>query len=312
MSDSPGFRSPEALLASATARAGTAAQQGTLTKDQLLRQFEFSRLLARIYHAESGENWVLKGGLSALVRIPGGRATRDMDLLYRATEDDLDNAVAEFKVMIAVDLGDHFRFKVASEEAIPAKTHQPGVAGRSLSVSVFCSKWRPNITIDLVAENALTEQPERAVAESLPVPGITPPTVQLYPLVDHIADKVSATHTVYPGGRRSSRIRDMVDLVLFALTQTVDGAGLKRALAARSARVQHRATFDAPADWRDRYPSQARRLPLLADHQDFDVALALLSDFLDPALAGAANGFTWNPNSRRWEPHTPPATGDPS
>ena len=90
----------------------------------------------------------------------------------------------------------------------------------------------------------------------------------------------------------------MVDLVLFARTQTVD---LTRALRARSTRIQLPRTFDAPPEWRDRFPSQARRLPLLAEHHDFDVALALLAEFIDPSLAGGVEGSTWTPLALAWE-----------
>ncbi|MGH8777149.1 MAG: hypothetical protein ACRDWI_19065 [Jiangellaceae bacterium] len=46
---------------------------------------------------------------------------------------------------------------------------------------------------------------------------------RLYPVADQIADKVCATmETNYPGGKRSSRVKELVDLVALAHTQTVD------------------------------------------------------------------------------------------
>lgn len=298
MDEPPRYATDAALRATIAERAKQAAADGPMDAADHIRQFDFSRLLARIFHPTVADEWTLKGGQAALVRIHDARITRDVDLM--SNEADLDASVDRLATVIRADLEDHYDFELVKVINKDVKPGQAGVTGRKLSIAVYCGKPRPNITIDLVAESALTEAPESAEAESLRIPGITPPTVRLYPLVDHIADKVAATHTVHPSGHRSTRIRDMVDLVLFALTQKVDGAGLTRALRARSTRMQHPKSFDAPPEWRDRYPSQARRLPLLADHHDFDVALALLANFLDPTLTGQADDSTWDPEVRRW------------
>lgn len=298
MDEPPRYATDTALRATIAERAKRAAAVGPMSAADHIRQFDFSRLLARIFHPTVADEWILKGGQAALVRIHDARVTRDMDLM--SEEADLDASVSRLATVIRADLGDHYDFELVKVTNKDVKPGQAGVSGRKLSLAVYCGKPRPNITIDLVAESALTEAPERAEVDGLRIPGITPPTVRLYPLVDHIADKVAATHTVHPGGHRSTRIRDMVDLVLFALSQTVDGASLTRALRARSTRMQHPTSFDAPPEWRDRYPSQARRLPLLAEHHDFDVALALLAGFLDPVLTGQVDDSRWDPDARRW------------
>src|SRR3546814_18700220 len=59
---------------------------------------------------------------------------------------------------------------------------------------------------------------------------------RLFPVVDQIADKVCATmRTDYPGGRRSSRVKDLVDLVVLAQTQSVDMDDLRVAIATKQA-----------------------------------------------------------------------------
>jgi hypothetical protein len=48
--------------------------------------------------------------------------------------------------------------------------------------------------------------------------GLIPPTLRLYPVVDHIANKLCATQSTYGAAadRPSNRVRDLVDLVVFA------------------------------------------------------------------------------------------------
>jgi len=53
---------------------------------------------------------------------------------------------------------------------------------------------------------------------------------RLYPAVEQIADKVCAAMQLYDG-KRSSREKDLVDLVVLAVTQDIDGAALAHELA---------------------------------------------------------------------------------
>ena len=289
-------------MASVTARAKTAAKSSGQQPDLLIRQFEFSRLLARVFAAESAENWVLKGGIAQLARIPGGRMTRDIDLFHRTRQADLDQAVSEFEAAMAIDLNDHFTFQVVEVQEIPEKSGRVGAAGRGLVVGVRSAKSSQNIPIDIVVDSVMTGMSDVARYESVPIPGIEPPTVRLYPLVDHMADKIAATHTLFGSTRRSTRVRDMADLVLFATRQSVDGAALHRAIAAEWSYREFEGgpQFDPPEEWRPAYATMVRDLDVII-HKTFDTARNLLARFLDPALAGEVDGFTWNPSTLTWE-----------
>ena len=289
-------------MASVTARAKTAAKSSGQQPDLLLRQFEFSRLLARVFATESAEHWVLKGGIAQLARIPGGRMTRDIDLFHRTRQADLDQAVSEFEAAMAIDLNDHFTFQVVEVQEIPEKSGRVGAAGRGLVVGVRSAKSSQNIPIDIVVDSVMTGTPDVARYESVPIPGIEPPTVRLYPLVDHMADKIAATHTLFGSTRRSTRVRDMADLVLFATRQSVDGAALHRAIAAEWSYREFEGgpQFDPPEEWRPAYATMVRDLDVIT-HKTFDTARNLLARFIDPALAGEVDGFTWNPSTLTWE-----------
>lgn len=303
MSDGKQYHSAAALMASVTARAKAASATGGMSVDQLIRQFEFSRILARVYASDSADQWVLKGGVAALVRLRDGRMTNDIDFLHSIRADDLDRAVDQLENALALDLGDHFSFRIAEVDKIIGNTGRAGVAGRGISVAVESGKKRPNIQIDVVNESVVTQTPETTVAEALAVPGIIPPTVRLYPLVDHLADKVSATRTVFGSGRPSSRVRDMVDLALFALSQPVEGSALHTAISAEWAyrKFPDHPRFEPPEGWRRGWATTIRKVGVLAPYADFDEARALLARFLDPALAGEVDGFTWNPTTLTWE-----------
>ena len=73
------YASAKALMATVTARAKATAASRGLSADRLIRQFEFSRLLARVFADGTSDQWVLKGGLASLVRIRDGRMTKDID-----------------------------------------------------------------------------------------------------------------------------------------------------------------------------------------------------------------------------------------
>lgn len=130
----------------------------------------------------------------------------------------------------------------------------------------------------------MTSAPELRTDPVLDLRGLQAPTMRLYPVVDHIADKLCATQAVYgaSGERRSSRVRDLVDLVVLARSQDVDGAAL---IAALRGEWTHRGlagtpVFDPPAEWERRYPPEARRAPVVAPFTRFEDAVALVGDFL--------------------------------
>jgi hypothetical protein len=125
-------------------------------------------------------------------------------------------------------------------------------------------------------------------------------------VVDHIADKLCATQSTYgaAGDRPSSRVRDLVDLVVFARSQDVDGDALINAIRAK---WNHQGLtgdplFDPPAHWRRLYPPLARTVHKCGGLTTFPSAVEFVGRFLGPALDGSAAGRGWSCNLARWEP----------
>ncbi len=303
MSESDGYRDGTALWSAAVARARTTAEQRGVESASVLRGFVFDRFLARVFTPLDGP-WVLKGGNAVLARVNDARATKDLDLLHEP--DDLDAAVAALRHLLGVDLGDHFRFVVTRVETSLGGTGQPEVDGYRVSIDAYCgAKKRGAFHVDLVTGSLMTDAADVAPSTAgLEVPGLSTPRVRLYPVVDHIADKLCAIQATYGVNldKPSSRVRDLVDLVVFARTQQVDGTALWRAIRGE---WTHRGLlgapeFDPPARWESGYSRIARDVPACGPYTTFASAVGLVRTFLAPALDGTARGRRWSPETTTW------------
>jgi len=135
------------------------------------------------------------------------------------------------------------------------------------------------------------------------IPDVEQHGYRAYPLVDHVADKISATLELY-GDRKmpSTRYKDLVDLVAIVTEASVPAEGQLIALASEADRrgITLPARFDVPDRelWDRGYAAEAGR-SLLLTARTLDEALAVVRPFIDPLLAGTAVG-TWDPAHRHW------------
>ncbi|HNQ08080.1 MAG TPA: nucleotidyl transferase AbiEii/AbiGii toxin family protein [Tetrasphaera sp.] len=166
---------------------------------------------------------MLKGGIRVLARVPRSRTTRDVDLpALKAV--DLDGAERALTELVPVDLGDHLTFRVIRSIPIGRGQNQPGVAMRRYVFA--CMDADTDMHVETVTVDVVIGPPPIGEVEVVepanrlyPRPPLTTHPYRLYPMVDQIADKVCATmETNNPDGRRNSRVKDLVDLVVFAHT----------------------------------------------------------------------------------------------
>ena len=129
--------------------------------------------------------------------------------------------------------------------------------------------------------------------------GVAPPTLKLYPIETHIAEKLHA-YTM-PRARPNSRVKDLPDLALLATAQPI---GAKRLRAALEQTFTFRKTHALPASvpspieaWRTPYEAMAREDQL--HWTTLDDVTAAAKAFLDPVLAGGLDA-TWLPTEWRW------------
>jgi Nucleotidyl transferase AbiEii toxin, Type IV TA system len=230
--------------------------------------------------------------------------TKDVDLLAQAQ--DLPTAVADLRRLAVADLGDHFRFVPINERDSIGGTGQPNVTTRRVAFDAFCGTRRalPSFGVDVVVGSLMTGAPDETVDDPIPLRVVTPPVVRLCPLVDHIADKLCATMTMYASGA-SSRECDLVDLVVVALSQDVDGAELTFAIHAELANrhLDGPPRFTPPTVWRPRYAPLARKTPACTV-VTFDEALELVMTFLALPMDRSADHLRWIAADRAWRPRS--------
>lgn len=262
----------------------------------------FNRFLSRIFSDGEDSEWVLKGGAGVLARIPSTRSTRDIDLYRQGFT--LDQALEDLRYLATVDLGDHFRFEYAGHEATIAADAQPYTEGYRVSFNIFIGvAGKGSVQVDLVVGAGMTDEVQIALpASALDLPRLTSNRYRLYPVVDQIADKVCATMTEHDG-RPSSREKDLVDIVVFAVTQDIDGAALSLAINTERHRrkMEPFERFVVPSTWGSGYIKQSKPVPYCVDYPTVELAAALASRFLDPALSDEAQGRTWRANQRQWK-----------
>ena len=284
----------------AAARRASAADP-SLTTDQRIRLEHFNRFLSRVFSEGSDSEWLLKGGTGMLARVPSTRATLDIDLHREGYG--LDDAIADLRRLAEHDLGDHFRFVYVGHRAIVGGEGQPYTDGYRVVFDTYIgAQKKGRIGVDLATGAGLTAEPTvTAPANALDLPRLVGFDYRLYPVVDQIADKVCATMRRY-GDRPSSREKDLIDLVVLAVTHDIDGTALTTAIATETRRrwMDPIERFVVPADWGPAYSKMARAVPYCADVQEISTASDLVAALIDPALDGTATGLRWSHADRAW------------
>lgn len=302
------YGTPDALWAAIDSRITQLVEADPrLNKSALQRQFGYERFLARIFSVEG--DWVLKGGTALLCRTRSARHSRDIDLFRRQGE--VIEAVAELVRLATIDLGDHCEFLAEIAEIRDERPERDGARPATIKVSGYVGRRRKfEFTVDTVVGSIITAEPEYRVPEPIvTIPGLESPSFRLYPIVDHIADKLCATFERFGDRNRpSTRVRDLVDLVVIARSQSMEVSALRRAI---DAERSHRglppiAEYRTPDSWRSMYPKAARGVADCVDYQRHEDAVELVGRFVDPVLSGELEGGVWHPDRLAWsaEPFT--------
>lgn len=151
---------------------------------------------------------------------------KDMDLVRH---DDEESATADLIACHSVEFDDFFVFAI--EKAGQITEEQDGGAIRYRVRAELAARLFERVTVDIGFSDALGWQPERLqVPDLLSFAGIEPIEVPTVPIEQHIAEKVHAYTRIYGDGRQSSRVKDLVDLVLIKHAMTADAVRLRAAL----------------------------------------------------------------------------------
>ncbi len=273
-------------LRSLTQRLRNQASDQHLDVQRLRRHVAFERILAQL---SADPHWVVKGGFCLELRLGvTARATRDLDLANdrplptssHAVQDLLDEVLDQPET-------DGFRFSVELPKPMRQEMLDRTVWRCGVGVT-FHREHFERVILDVVET-----LPELAAAtDTLTVNSIIPGrhadtfAVQALDVHQHAAEKIHAYARVYAHDRASSRVKDLVDLVLLLESGLIDdqrwGARIRQTFAVRDAAGPPDHLDDPPEDWRRPYVAMAAGLGLGAENTA--AAHALVNDAYRRAL----------------------------
>jgi predicted nucleotidyltransferase component of viral defense system len=264
---------------------------------RLRKRVAFERFLARLTTSESG-GWVLKGAFALELRLGlRARTTKDIDL---GRADDEEAATEHLVAATHVDLGDFFVFEVRRTPALDAAT---GFHAVRYTVRADLDARRfEQFPVDVAFSEATPIQVEPLFgANSLEFADIAALQLPVVSLEQHVAEKLHAyTGAFGRDQRESTRVKDLVDLVLIGELAEIDAKHLRRALATtfeQRGRQQLPNAIPLPPPWWARpYAVLAFEVGIADEIEAGYVASARL---LDPVLQSEAGGH-WDPEAQRW------------
>lgn len=258
------------------------------------------RLICRIFSVCGESQWILKGGNGMLARIADARYTTDVDF-YTGTLD-VEAAKEEVIKLASIDLADYFSFRFNRDEQIINGDEQSNVEGLRLKFDAYLgASLKRTINIDVAIGKAAPNKVETiSPIVRLDLPKLVTFDYRVWPIENQIADKVCATLQQYKSGR-STRSKDLFDLLAIAQTQRVSSANFSQALSTEASGrgIQLGEEFDFPKEWWALISKNHKGSLYLKPFTDVDEVAVFLNQF----IFGHASGHdeVWNPKELTWQ-----------
>lgn len=152
----------------------------------------FDRFLARVV-AVLGDAATLKGGLVLELRLARARTTKDVDLRMTGSPDTL---LARLQEAARRDLADFMTFEVVPHAEHP-EIQNEGMQYDGLRFRAECrlagKLYGQPFGVDVAFGEPMFGEPDVVVAQDvLAFAGIAPPTLRLFPVETHLAEKLHA------------------------------------------------------------------------------------------------------------------------
>jgi hypothetical protein len=159
------------------------------------------------------------------------------------------------------------------------------------------------ITIDIGSDDPIDWMPEDVLGTNLlGFAELERISIPVLPLEQHVAEKVHAYTRTYGDGIPSSRVKDLIDIVLIKSFADLDANKLRDAFKvtfeARSLQRLPESLPPPPAEWSIPYKNLAKQVGL---DEELALGYAEAAKLLDPILLNNAKG-TWDPDSDLWIP----------
>jgi predicted nucleotidyltransferase component of viral defense system len=241
-------------------------EAGGIALMRLRKRVAFERFLARLAASEPS-GWVLKGAFALELRLGlRTRTTKDIDL---GRADNEEAATEHLNAATRVDLGDFFDFEV---RRTPARDAAAGFHAVRYTVRADLAGRRfEQFPVDVALSESSPIQAEPLYgANSLEFAGIAAPQLPVVSLEQHVAEKLHAyTDTFGHDERESTRVKDLVDLVLIGEQAELDATRLHRALTLtfeqRARQPLPSAVPPPPSSWARPYAVLAREVGVAAE-----------------------------------------------
>lgn len=262
------------------------------------KRVAFDRLLARLT-AVAPDRWLLKGGFAIDLRLgERARSTKDVDIDWHAADHELADALID---AVAHDPGDFFTFGI---ERAGSPEDRLGGSHRFRVRATLAGRPFEAFPLDVgIRVEPIAGAEDLTTPALLDFAGIAPVRVRALPLEDQAAEKLHAYTRTYLGGRTSSRVKDLVDLVVIT---ELGGLGATALRAAIDETFGRRGTHEAPGalprppgDWRAPYRRLAIEVgapPALEDGH------ARAARMLDPILGRSVAAGRWDAGNSGWAP----------
>jgi hypothetical protein len=258
----------------------------------------FDRLMARLL-VVAPSRWILKGAVALNYRTGVKfRTTRDLDI---GRQDSEEAATEDFLAVQSLDLGDYFTFAIElSRELNPS---EEDAAVRYHVTAMIGGRPFDDVTVDVGFGDPINEDPDMLLGpDLLDFADIIPSEVPALPLEQHIAEKVHAYTRNYGEENQSSRVKDLIDLVMISSLFGFKSGRLRQAIRITfNARATHELPVALPAPpalWDIPYRKMADEVGL---DQQIDEGYKQASAFLDPVLSGTVTeDVIWDPTLHTW------------
>lgn len=244
------------------------SRRSGLALDRLRRRVIYERIVVRFTTAEPGL-WVIKGGIALDVRLGDqARTTKDLDLGLREARIDAD--VLRDRIIMALDTDpddDYFVFTVGKLQELGTDLSDRATWRCSIN-GALAGRQFAGIKLDISPRIEELEQTEVvSLHNTLDFAGVDIRSVEIIDINCHAAEKFHALTQNY-GDRSNTRVRDLVDLVLFLENDLLSVEGVRSAIiqtfTSRGTHKIPKTIADPPFAWGQGFTQIAADLDLAA------------------------------------------------
>lgn len=258
------------------------------------KRIAFDRFLARL-DAAAPDRWLLKGGFALDLRLADrARATRDVDIEWQASEDELGDTLIE-AATLAND--DFFMFAIEGAGVPPERL---GGAHRFRVTASLAGRLFESYLLDVGIAPLPVDEHDTLTSDLLSFAEVEPVEIPAIPLERHLGEKLHAYTRRYRDDRPSSRAKDLIDIVLIRELKAFELERLRddiaRVFDVREARMPE-SLAQPPRDWVHPYSVLAREVGL---DPELAIGHRLAAEFLDPVLSGQPDLPLWDTHSLKW------------